>query len=109
MNTSYYSKYKGENGVCISLYKPQGWKGLHYPSLSPSSRLLLDYKKGLVTDEGFELRYKEETLSKLDPNKVYKELRGKVLLGHYDTRSLCHRHMIAKWLKETIGVDVSEL
>ena len=51
MQTSYFAKYKGSDGVAICLYKPYWFKGEHYPTLAPTKEILEDYKNGDIDEE----------------------------------------------------------
>lgn len=108
MKISSYRKYKGDNGVCVIGYKPVTWKGKCYSKLSPKSQLMLDYKKGKVTEEEYERRYREETLSKLDAKQVYEDLKDNVILTATE-EGFCFKRIIAKWIEEEVGVKVEEI
>lgn len=107
--TSYFSsrKYNINDGVSIARYV-KFWKGETYYPLFPSQNLLSDYKNGLIDEKEYERRYVSETLSKLNPKKVYEDLDGKVLLCYEKTSDFCHRHIVAKWLNDN-GFKCEEL
>ncbi len=114
--TSYFSskKYIKEDGISIARYN-KFWDGDSYPLLYPSANLLAwwkdipkeDAKEAWFTEQ-YERAYYEETLSKLDPHKVAKDLEGKVLLCYEKSEDFCHRHIIAAWL-ERHGIECKEL
>lgn len=110
MNTSYFSKYGNrENGVCIALRQPSFFKGKHYPKLAPKQWFLRKYKRD--KDEKFYAeQYCKEVLEKLDPKEVYEELgEDAVLLCWEGKTKFCHRHIVAKWLNQHLGIEVTEL
>ena len=86
--TSYFSskKYNKEDGVSIARYT-KFWNGPVYEKLYPSKTLLSWWKhkrengqhKDPMYTRQYIQAYYEETLSKLDPYEVAKELDGKVL------------------------------
>jgi uncharacterized protein (DUF488 family) len=80
-----------------------------YPALMPSLSLLRDWRGGKITEEIYTQRYYKETLSKLDPKKVYIDLDGKILLCHEPPGVFCHRRLVARWLESSLGVEVVEL
>lgn len=84
------------------------WKGDRYRELMPSAELIRDYKDGLINEEQYTIRYKQEVLSKLDPKLVGLLLEGRILLCYEKTGSFCHRHIVAEWLREA-GFEVKEL
>lgn len=110
IQTSYFSKYKGENAVSISLSKPKWYPNCReYKILAPTWDLLNRYKKD--KDEDYYIgRYYREVLSKLDPQKVYEELgEDAVLLCWEKSSDFCHRHLIAEWLEHHLGIEVNEI
>ena len=120
MKTSCYKQYKGKNGIGISLSCPNSWKGELYPKLAPSSHLLYSKKSGLIDEIEYEKRYRVETLAKLDPSKVYEELKDNVLLCWeqpvFNNKEkiinegvgFCHRHIISKWIFENLNIEILE-
>ncbi len=110
MNTSYYAKYKGGNAVSIAAKCPHWFTGRQYKKLAPSYPVLMGYKNGKISEEQFIERYYAEVLNNLDAKQVYEELgEDAVLLCWEKSGSFCHRHLVAEWLKEKLGVEVTEL
>lgn len=108
MNTSCFSTYKGDKGISIAL-RTAPWADCgEYRKLAPTHGMLDRYR--LTHDEeSYTVEYYDKILSKLDPNEVYKCLKDKVLLCWEGKGKFCHRHLVAKWLKDTIDVEVTEL
>ena len=52
--------------------------------------------------------YKQETLDKLNPHVVAKDLNNKVLLCYEKSTDFCHRHIVAAWLRH-YGYEAEEL
>jgi len=94
--------------VSIALAAPASFKGVTYRALNPTWAILKKYKKDR-DKVAFEKAYREQILSKLDPNKVYNDLSDAVILCWEQPNLFCHRNIVAAWLKETIGVEVPEL
>lgn len=114
--TSYFAKYKGKNGVCISRYVPKWYAGQYTRCFAPSAKLL-KWWKGLSEEEhtydNYQLyikRYREETLKPLTSNidSIYKMYDGKVLLCYEKSTDFCHRHIVASWFRE-YGYKCEEL
>ena len=100
--TSYFSRYKGDNGISIALGAPW-WKGERYKDLAPTNELLQFFKNcghGRENQTLYENIYRKTVLAKLDVHKVARDLNGKVLLCFEGPASFCHRHIVCKWLKE---------
>jgi len=110
MNTSYYAKYKGDNAVSIAARCPHWFTGRQYKKLAPYYNTLIEYKNGKLTKEQYSECYRTEVLNNLDAKQVYEELgEDAVLLCWEKSGSFCHRHLVAEWLKEKLGVEVTEL
>ena len=109
--TSYFAKYKGENGVSIARFKPKWFNGPEYLDLAPSVDLLTWWKNCDQNDESNKMQYIESyynMLFELDPRKVYEELEGKVLLCYEKVGTFCHRHLVTMWLRQ-FGYECKEL
>jgi hypothetical protein len=114
--TSYFSskKFNTNDGIAVTL-GASWWKGKFYKALAPTPKIL-SWWKNLSKEEQltpknkaiYETLYKRDVLSKLDVNKVAKDLDGKVLLCFEKSNDFCHRHIIAKWLNEN-GYKCEEL
>jgi len=132
MNTSYFAKYKGENGVSIAGKTPDWYKGREYKKLAPKFHFFKDYKKCIKyidellqekritipeaiemkrkTEENYTIHYYSEVLNVLDPHQVYGELgENAVLLCWEKSGEFCHRRLVAEWLKKELGIEVKEL
>ena len=58
----------------------------------------------------YTIQYKKEVLDVLDPKKVFEELgENSVLLCWEKPSDFCHRHLVADWFKEKLGIEVKEL
>jgi len=47
-------------------------------------------------------------LSKLDPQRLYEDLDGSILLCWENSDQFCHRHIVAMWLEKNLGIEVPE-
>jgi hypothetical protein len=109
MTTSYFGNPGTKNNpdaVSIARYTPW-WKGLRYLALAPSADLLKRYKAGLPWSD-----YCQEFnayLATLDARKVWNELHDKILCCYEKPGQNCHRHLVARWLEDAIGIEVKEL
>jgi len=108
MKTSFFKYYKGTAGVAICLYPPLNWKGEWFPELAPTKEIFHAIKYGNINEAQYEERFKKEVLSKLNPTEVYEKLKDKVLLCYEESDKFCHRHIVASWLKESLGIEVTE-
>ena len=114
MNTSYFSSPKiikdDSRLVSISRKPPEGFKVKIYKPLCPSWDLVMTYKKGNITKEQYAERYYLEILNNLDAEKTYQELgEDAILLCYEASLKFCHRHIVAKWLMDKLGVIITEL
>lgn len=110
MHTSYYAKYKGNNGVSIAGKCPSWYHSREYKKLAPKYCWWKDWESGLIDNNEYIKLYYETVLNKLDPQKVYNELgENAVLLCWENKTKFCHRHIVAKWLENNLNIKVTEL
>jgi len=108
MQTSYYAKYKGKNAVSIAGKCPTWYKGREYKKLAPKYWFFIKYKQD-GDKEFYTKQYQKEVLDKLDPQQVYEELgENAVLLCWEKSGDFCHRHLVASWLENELGIKVDE-
>jgi len=108
MDTSYFASYKRDRGISIALKTPHWFKGPSYPDLFPTPAGLYTYRTD-HDEQAYIKTYYKDVLDKLDPRKVYTDLQYKVLLCYEKRGVFCHRHIVADWLYDKLGVLVLEL
>ena len=109
MRTSYFAKYKEQNGVSISGKSPDWFVGREYKKLAPKFWFFQKYKKDGDTDFYIE-QYQKEILDRLDPKQVFADLGSDaVLLCWEKSGEFCHRRLVAAWLEEHLGIAVPEV
>ena len=114
IRTSCFKKSKDEaHTVSIARsdfpWPMKGYRFEKYPPLLPSLSLLREWRAGKISKEAYTQRYYNETLSRLDPQKVYNDLDGKILLCHEPPGEFCHRRLVARWLEDSLNIEVPEL
>jgi uncharacterized protein (DUF488 family) len=60
-------------------------------------------------DEEYYIEQYSLILSKLDPKKVYEDLKDTVLLCYEKSGVFCHRRVVAAWIEDSLGVSVEEV
>lgn len=108
MYTSYFAKYKGNQGINIAMKSPNWFTGYSYPQLFPKRSFLFQYFND-KDENAYTKAYYDQVLLKLYPNQVYNDLQNKVLLCYEKSGSFCHRRLVADWIFNTIGIEVKEL
>ena len=108
MKTSYFSKYKDADGISICANKPYWFSGKVYPDLYPKWSFLSQYKID-GNEDRYEKEYYAQVLNKLDPQKVYDDLKDSVLLCYEKSGKFCHRRLVAEWIENELGVEVPEI
>ena len=100
--TSYFGskKWNYGNAVSIARYSPRWYQGHIYEPLFPTDRILKMYHTGMLTDKGYADMYYEQVLLHLNPNDIYNDLDGKILLCYEKPDDFCHRHLVAQWLRD---------
>lgn len=110
MRTSYFGISKNDrDAVAICRYVPEWYTGRTCEALAPSAELLRDWRAKKITEEEYTLRYYQETLSNLDPEDIYQLYKYSILICYERRGSFCHRHIVAKWLEDCLGVTVKEI
>lgn len=119
--TSYYAKAARMQGlkigISLSLPKDVNVNG-QVKWLAPSWDVLKEYKYGAGTMAAKQERYTESFMKQLEsiPKAQLdafvaklKEQKGNVFLLCYErTGAFCHRHIVAKWLNDMYGLDITE-
>ncbi len=95
-NSTFFA-YKGKDGISIAMTQPRNCNFPVYKSLQPGWNLLNLWKQGKITEDEYTEIYKRDILSKLDINKVRKDLKGKVLLC-WEPSGFCHRFIACDWI-----------
>jgi uncharacterized protein (DUF488 family) len=94
-----------ENAVAISRGVPKWYKGRRYMKLAPSWNLIKEPNAKVYTR-----RYYEEVLDKLDPRVVVEEIGENAILLCWEwDQEFCHRHIVADWLRDKLGIIIDEV
>ena len=110
MRTSCYSRSgKNPRAVSIAGRAPDSYAGREYKKLAPKKWFFKEYK--LDGDEKKYIKYYyAEVLDKLDPKEVHRDLgEDAVLLCWEKPGKFCHRHIVAEWLRDKLGIIIEEL
>lgn len=113
--TSYFGKLSllrqaGIFPICIARGIPKFYGGAVNQIVAPYSWMLSDK----ISREEYIDAYKNQVLKHVDPDMFYKQCvemsQGKdvALLCYEKPSDFCHRHLLAEWLKEKLGMDVRE-
>lgn len=113
--TSYFSNgaklaKAGIMMIGIALYPPKWFTGLSNKYVSPSWDILHNSK----SKEDYVQRFNSEILAHRDPKAFFsaieKMANGKdvALCCFEKPDDFCHRHLVAKWLNEKLGLQVEE-
>ena len=113
--TSYFSNgaklaKSGIMMIGIALYPPKWFTGLSNKYVSPSWDILHNSK----SKEDYVQRFNSEILAHRDPkaflSAIEKMANGKdvALCCFEKPDDFCHRHLVAKWLNEKLGIQVEE-
>lgn len=112
--TSYFANLKNvKNPISICAKAPVFYKGPQYKKLAPKYGFFMDWKDGIITNDGYVVEYNKQVLQQLNVDEVIKELRefypneDFTLICYEKPEDFCHRHLVAKWLKEN-GYETEE-
>ena len=118
--TSYFGKLKklphNYEPICIAKWPPKWFKGKQFSQLAPSKELL-NWWNGSDKDKDceitYELQFRKQTLSKLDPIEIEKAIHNlagdkiPVLVCYEKSYDFCHRHLVRNWLNKN-GIKCEE-
>ena len=114
--TSYFGNSKklqqaGIKVIGISLYPPRWFNGISLKQVAPTKSIL--FANG-QTQEEYTRRYKSEVLSRQDMQQFLKTVeqasggQDVALCCYEKPEDFCHRHILADWIKEKLGIEISE-
>ncbi len=114
--TSYFGNSKklqqaGIKVIGISLYPPRWFNGISLKQVAPTKSIL--FANG-QTQEDYTRRYRSEVLSRQDMQKFLKTVeqasggQDVALCCYEKPEDFCHRHILADWIKEKLGIEISE-
>ncbi len=110
--TSYFGRVKNMNPdllFAVTASKPEFFNGKHLKCVAPDYKWVDDYKHGRITD----LQYTNLYINYLNNNKEniisqIKSLPDNSMLLCYEVNGkFCHRHILAKWLRQN-GILIEE-
>lgn len=114
--TSYFGNSKklqqaGIKVIGISLYPPRWFNGISLKQVAPTKSIL--FANG-QTQEGYTRRYRSEVLSQQDMQQFLKTVeqasggQDVALCCYEKPEDFCHRHILADWIREKLGIEISE-
>lgn len=115
--TGYFAKLKvyendGLLPVAICGKSPEFYKGLEYKKFAPTKDIFFSWKNGWITDEEYTKRFKTEILDNLDKKEIIENIkslnRDIIFLCYEKPLDFCHRHIVAKWLREECDIHCVE-
>ena len=115
--TSYFARMKKipDEIVRISICgkAPDWYEGIQYKKVAPKYGFFQEWKKN--QDNNFYIEhFNAEVLDMLNAESVYRDLdklsNGDdcVLLCYEKSGDFCHRHLVANWLSDNLGIEVKE-
>lgn len=113
ITTSYFTKdYDIEHSVSIAGKCPDYYKGVQYKKLAPLYWFFKKYKED-NNQEFYIEQYNNLVLAKLNPEVIYNKLTCNdscdcILMCWEKPNQFCHRHLVAKWLENNLGITVKE-
>jgi len=115
MRTSYFSNIKNvTKPISIAAGAPRWYVGAQYMRLAPKYDTLKDYKSGKIDKDQYTKEYHEKVLNLLDADVIYAYLTSiyneeVTLLCWEKPGQFCHRNLVAKWFKDQLDIDITEL
>ena len=119
ISTSSYNEWESDIYRTYSISGNRGkdanYQGKCYSELAPKLAFWKVWHDniGKISEEENNRYYVKEywsrVLSKLDPEKVFRDLDYSVLLCYEPNTEFCHRHIVAAWFEILLGVKVPEI
>ena len=111
MKTSNFAKSgRHPRAIAICQFPPPFYSGPRYSKLAPPKDLFKRLKAGKIDEKEYEKEYYRRVLFLLDPQEVYEELGENAILICYEREDrFCHRFLVSRWFKETLGLEVTEV
>ena len=115
--TGSYKNCKDKRGISISgdSGRSVGYEGPTYLKLAPKRdwwtqwEMIKDRIDPYESTRFYIEKYYDTVLKGLDPEEVYKDLDGRILLCYEEPAFFCHRHIVASWLEIKLGTKVPEV
>ena len=100
--------------VSISLYPSKNNNVLfEFKSLAPNWKLMEMLKSKQISEFNFEKEYMKQ-LNNLNANTIFEQINflttdhEPILMTHGNKKSFCHRHIVAKWFEDELGIRIDE-
>lgn len=115
--TGYYAKIKkyteaGLVPVSIAGRAPAFYNGIQFKKLAPTFEIFNAWKTGEINDFEYTSKFRKEVLGNLDKLYIKEALAAFgeeiILLCYEKSGDFCHRHIVADWIEEALGVPVEE-
>lgn len=117
--TGYYAKLKkyeneGLYPIAISGKVPSFYTKAYWSDFAPRYDMFLEWKSGKINNSQYTVQYKEwlNSLDKQEIRDIIKELEDEnktiIFLCYEKSGEFCHRHVLADWLEENLGMRVEE-
>lgn len=117
--TGYYAKLKkyeneGLYPIAISGKVPSFYTKAYWSDFAPRYDMFLEWKSGKIDNSQYTVQYKEwlNSLDKQEIRDIIKELEDEnktiIFLCYEKSGEFCHRHVLADWLEENLGMRVEE-
>ena len=117
--TGYYAKLKkyeneGLYPIAISGKVPDFYTEAFWTDFAPRYDMFLEWKSGKIDNSQYTVQYKKwlNFLDKQEIRDIIKELEDEnktiIFLCYEKSGEFCHRHVLADWLEENLGMRVEE-
>ena len=113
--TGYFANIHNYHGCLLSIasISPDFFEGSTMSAFAPPMKLIGAYKRGEINEFEYNDRYKKEVLDKLNKKEIHDYLikidkDEDVYLLCYEKEGFCHRHIVADWLENEVGLVVNE-
>lgn len=114
--TGYFAQVNKYDGILasIAIKTPKGFKGVKLRCFMPKFWLLDKFKKGEIDSKEYSRLFELEILAHLEKQNVKNLLKSLsknkdlFLLCYEKPENFCHRHIVANWIRNELGLEVKE-
>lgn len=100
--------------ISIALYPSKNDNVLlEFRALAPNWKLMENLKSNRISEAIFIKEYKKQ-LNNLNAKSIFEQINflssgnEPILMTHGNKTSFCHRHIVAKWFEDELGVIIEE-
>ena len=111
--TGYFAQAKKYKGILMSVAgkTPKSFNGIKLRCFMPKFWFFQKWKNGEISNDEYVEIFKKEVLDHINKESIKNFLssdKDLFLLCYEKSDDFCHRHIVADWIRNELGLDVRE-